>query len=472
MRTLEIILTLVLMARILTPLIWRARWIEWISVAALGVMGLQLFLEGYRWQMLPLYGIALGLSTFSVWRLTHPKTRDEGLSMGLIAQAIGGLLLLGIAILPSILLPIPQTPDPTGPYAVGTTTMMLVDESREELYSGKIGEPRRIMMQIWYPAETERGAEPAPWLENMDVMGPAIAGHLGLPAFFLAHIKYANAHAVQDAPISGAQAQYPIILFSHGWGGFRAQNTYQVEELASYGYIVAAPDHAYGAIASVFPDGEVALNNPEALPYDNELSDQEFLKAAQTLGEQWAGDLSFILDTFENLEPDDPAGQLINRLDFRRVGVMGHSTGGGAAIEFCATDERCQAVMGMDPYMDPVAFGVLDAGLDKPHLAMFSAVWAEDRSRNNSLYQELTNHSSGDGYRYYIERTAHYDFTDMPAFSPLAPYLGLKGPLDGEQVSKIINAYTLAFFGRYFKDESGTLLEQPSLAYPEMVYWR
>jgi hypothetical protein len=58
----------------------------------------------------------------------------------------------------------------------------------------------------------------------------------------------------------------------------------------------------------------------------------------------------------------------------------------------------------------------------------------------------------------------------MPAFSPLAPYLGLKGRLNGEQVSKIINAYTLAFFDRYFRGDSGTILDKPSEKYPEMIY--
>lgn len=471
MRTLETILVLVLLARVLVPLLRREQWIEWISVASLGVMGLHLFFEGYRWQIIPLYGITLGMGTFSIWRLLHPKSENENLSMMIIAQTVGGLLLLGIAIIPPLLLPIPTTPEPTGPHAVGTTTLMLVDESREELYSGKSNEPRRIMVQIWYPAEAIRGAEAALWLENMDVMGPAIAGHLDLPAFFLEHVKYARAHAVSDAPISGAQAQYPLILFSHGWGGFRAQNTYQVEELASQGYIVAAPDHAYGAIASVYPDGQAALNNPEALPYGSGLSDLEFLTAAQVLGEQWASDLSFMLDVLEGLESDDPAGQLTNRINFRRVGAMGHSTGGGAAIQFCATDERCQAVLGMDPYMDPVAFDVLDTGLSQPYLAIFSAVWAEDRSRNNTLFRSFSDHSEGDTYRYYIEKTDHYDFTDMPAFSPLAPYLGLKGPLDGKQVSKIINAYTLAFFGRYFQDDESHLLDEPTSEFSEMIYW-
>ncbi|MFN2126356.1 MAG: hypothetical protein ACK2TU_00720, partial [Anaerolineales bacterium] len=62
------------------------------------------------------------------------------------------------------------------------------------------------------------------------------------------------------------------------------------------------------------------------------------------------------------------------------------------------------------------------------------------------------------------------DFTDMPAFSPLAPYLGLKGTLNGEQVSRIINAYTLAFFDRYFREDTGTILEQPTEKYPEIIY--
>ncbi len=470
MRTLEIILVLLLAARILAPLFTRNRWIEWVSVTALGVMGLQLVFEGYRWQMIPLYGFTIGISIFSIWRLTHPKTSNEYLSMGIIAQTVGWFLILGIAALPPILLPIPQPPKPSGPYQVGTTTLMLVDESRDEIYSDNEGEPRAFMVQIWYPAELTADAKKSHWLKNMDVMGPAIASYLGFPTFFLDHIQYSQTHALENAPISGAQAQYPILLFSHGWSGFRNQNTYQVEELASHGYIVAAPDHTYGAIATVFPDGRVALNNPAALPTGEGLTDIDFLTAVQLLGEQWAGDLSHILDIFENLDPEGTAGQLAHRLDFNRVGAFGHSTGGGAAIQFCAADARCQAVLGMDPYMDPVGFNVLDEGLAQPNLAMFSAVWAEDRSRNNETFNQLTDNSSGDHYRFFIEGTAHYDFTDMPAFSPLAPYLGLKGPLKGDQVLKIVNTYTLAFFGRYFRSEDAQILEMPSSKFPEIIY--
>jgi predicted dienelactone hydrolase len=471
MRPLEIILALLLLIRILAPLFSRKQWIEWISIAALGVCTLHLIVEGYRWQMILLYGISLGLGIISIWRLSHPKSEAENHSKGRFALTLVGVLILGIALLPPILLPVPQTPEPTGPYEVGTITIMLVDDDREELYSEKPGEPRTIMVQIWYPANPEKGAKRAPWMENMDVMGPAIASRINLPTYILDHVKYSRTHAITNAPFSEAQTQFPLLLFSHGWGGFKTQNTYQVEELTSHGYVVVAPDHTYGATATVFPDGHVALNNPNALPVGMNLSEEEFLTAARLLGKQWAGDLSFILDTFENVVPDEPIGQLARRIDFARVGVLGHSTGGGAAIQFCATDLRCQAALGMDPYMDPVAEDVQDRGLDQPCLAMFSEAWASDeKSRNNTIFNYFSNNSTGDRFRYYIEKTAHYDFTDMPAFSPLAAYLGLKGPLDGDQVLKVINTYTLAYFDRYFREESAPILEQPSPDFPEMIY--
>ena len=47
--------------------------------------------------------------------------------------------------------------------------------------------------------------------------------------------------AVRDAvPVSG---KFPVVLFSHGLGGFRAQSVFLCEHLAKRGYIVVAPDH-------------------------------------------------------------------------------------------------------------------------------------------------------------------------------------------------------------------------------------
>ena len=102
---------------------------------------------------------------------------------------------------------------------------------------------------------------------------------------------------------------------------------------------------------------------------------------------------------------------------------------------------------------------------------MFSESWAKEDGRNNTLFAGFSKKSNSEVYRYYIINTKHFDFTDIPAFSPLAPYLGLKGSLGGEKVSKIINAYTVAFFGNYFKDEQNILLDNPSDEFPELIHF-
>ena len=49
-----------------------------------------------------------------------------------------------------------------------------------------------------------------------------------------------------------------------------------------------------------------------------------------------------------------PFGEMANHIDLGLVGVYGHSTGGGAAVRFCLSDERCKAVLGMDAWVEPV----------------------------------------------------------------------------------------------------------------------
>ena len=46
--------------------------------------------------------------------------------------------------------------------------------------------------------------------------------------------------------------------------------------------------------------------------------------------------------------------------DLTLVGVYGHSTGGGATIQFCGVDARCSAGLTQDPFMTPVSQEVLE----------------------------------------------------------------------------------------------------------------
>ncbi len=116
--------------------------------------------------------------------------------LGLIAAL--GLLAISTA-LPA-LLPVPTLPAPRGPYFVGTFTRLLVDESRREIYSEK-DEPRRLMMQVWYPAQpAPPEAKPAAWMPDAQIVAPEIAEYIGLPRFFLNHLAYAKSAAYENLP--------------------------------------------------------------------------------------------------------------------------------------------------------------------------------------------------------------------------------------------------------------------------------
>ena len=48
---------------------------------------------------------------------------------------------------------------------------------------------------------------------------------------------------------------FPVIIFSHGFEGWRSQNTTQIQELVSHGYVVFSVDHTHDALITIFEDG-------------------------------------------------------------------------------------------------------------------------------------------------------------------------------------------------------------------------
>ena len=121
------------------------------------------------------------------------------------------------------------------------------------------------MIQVWYPADPDPEAEPGPWTDDIDQIGPANAERLGFPSFVLDHLALAKTNSYPEAPLSGAVEQYPVIVYSHGWTGFRTVNVDQSEALASHGYVVVSVDLTYGSIMTVFPDGRAVGVDDDAL---------------------------------------------------------------------------------------------------------------------------------------------------------------------------------------------------------------
>jgi predicted dienelactone hydrolase len=281
-----------------------------------------------------------------------------------------------------------------------------------------------------------------------------------LPAFMFSHAGLIAGNSVENAHWNTAQPRWPLLLYSHGWGGFRQINATQSEALASRGYVVAAIDHPYGALVAAFDDGTALANRRSLLP---KRGTPEFLPAAQRLEDVYARDITFVLD--ELTRRNDSDERFAGRLDLSRVGFFGHSTGGGAVVIACSRDPRCKALVGQDTWIEPVPDAIVEAGLDRPALYLRSEEWTGDD--NDARLGRFFDASSGQRWRASIAGAGHYDFTLIPLFSPLAPYLGLKGPIAADRVMPLIDESMAAFFDFALRDAPPARIAEVAERYPE-----
>ena len=92
---------------------------------------------------------------------------------------------------------------------------------------------------MWYPADKATTAGHAQ--ESIDIasmLNPALQKLV--PAED--HILYKD-DAFVDAPAATTPGSYPLVIFSHGFAGYPAQSVTLTTHLASWGFVVAAPDH-------------------------------------------------------------------------------------------------------------------------------------------------------------------------------------------------------------------------------------
>ncbi len=171
--------------------------------------------------------------------------------------------------------PLPWTePGDVGPYGVGTRTMTWFDERGTLLTA-----------ELWYPAEVEPGS---PGDDYGDV---SVAG---------------IAHRDADGDLRGAP--WPLIAFSHGYGGMRYQSTFLTEHLASHGFVVVAPDHPRNTLFDL--DADASAEVAAARPTDVRLAVD---RAHELATEGWFGLVDLV---------DPEAG----------YGMLGHSFGGWTTI--------------------------------------------------------------------------------------------------------------------------------------------
>ena len=101
-----------------------------------------------------------------------------------------------------------------------------------------------IEASVFYPAELADGGERASyqlerWLpeEAQEKIPPGAVEPFEMDAY-------------RDVPIDRAQ-RWPVVVFSHGFAGYRLQSSFLLTHLASWGFVVVSAEHPGRGLAAV-----------------------------------------------------------------------------------------------------------------------------------------------------------------------------------------------------------------------------
>lgn len=436
-----------------------------ISVVILLAHGI---IEGMRWPMIPAYAMTL-IPTLVLALSYLPKSKENKkkafpFKTALIATL--ALLYSTIAVALPLLLPVFKFENPTGPYPIGTVTYNWKDELREEWNTATPDDKRELMVQIWYPASASAKGNKAPYVAYPDIFEDGYSQALHMPKSLFKSLGLIKTHAIEGAELSNEETTYPVLLFSHGFNGVKNQNTFQIEQLASHGYIVIGIDHTYYSTTSVFPDGRVVNFSP--------LQDSGYEYLDQ-LNKVWVEDATFVLDQAVKLAGNDPDQRFTGRMDIDNIGMFGHSYGGATAVQTLLVDPRLKAAINMDGGL----FGeqrLPAEGVNKPFLMMSAddtlagtahmsdesiASQGTTREELDKFFDEVLSRyeavAAGENYWMKIKNMKHMGFSDTYLLSPVLAWM--EG-VDVRSAHQLINDYTLDFFNHYLKQQPFEYMEQ------------
>lgn len=192
-----------------------------------------------------------------------------------------------------------------GNYPVGVRTIETATEPR----SG-----RKMPVEVWYPAaEANDGKDTDPATMDSFTIAP------GLPEMMQ--------QAVRDADTASV-GRIPLIMYFHGGYGFRLEMAHVATNLASHGYIVAAPDFPGDSIS----DLQLTVKKDEAQTFAPDES--ALVRPHQA---------SFVIS---GLITDSPFASVI---DSDRIGTFGLSMGGFTALGLNSIDTRPKATVAIAP---------------------------------------------------------------------------------------------------------------------------
>lgn len=349
-----------------------------------------------------------------------------------VLRAIGGLILVFIAVIPALLFPQHPQPRVTGKHPVATAMFSYINQNQTETFTNT-GEKRKVNVEFWYPADSTGGQK------------------------------------------------YPLVVFSHGSMGMKTQNRSTFLDLASNGYVVCSIDNPYIALFTRGSDGRLVIQSPSIRQELYNLNSTKYDYATDLqIEHSWMAvqitDINFVLDTIFAYAQGSGSADVYRLVDVKKIGLMGHSLGGESSAQaarqrIASGKNDIGAVIDLDA--DPAGeyVGVVNGKpvlnntpFPVPILIIVSDALAPGMAAvpNAADVIALKHVVATAPHAYEIDYpgTNHLSFTDLALSSPLLTSLlngsfhAYNGP-DADPFSTIekLNATVLQFFNVYLKDE-------------------
>jgi len=422
-------------------------------------IALQLIINGFRLQMIPAYLIWL-IAIIAALRQSGHKPRIIVRAL----KTIGILVILALSIILPSILPVFELPEPRGSYKVGTE-LIHVKTDRDEIITKDPSDNRELLYKIWYPSEADVSSlQGEKYVDQGSRIG--FARMYGIPPALLNHLDLVKTYVYTDIPV--ADGRFPVLIFSHGYGS-QATGYYAIlMELASQGYVIINMNHTYESLGGTFPDGRITSFD---FDYAREIS-KESMKVDESLEKafeegrdfedrhtiiknvmknyhkaelqvRWAEDMIFTIDL---LEKWNAKGLLKDKIDFDKIGVFGHSAGGGTSANIAIMDSRVKAAANLDgnPWGN-----LIDTTLNIPFLHVSADRPAEYWDINSHIY---INKSTDCFYESKLLNSGHANFMDIPFMIPVRSLTGT-GDIDPYLGMEIVTKLLTSFFDKHLKKE-------------------
>ncbi|MDX2065114.1 MAG: hypothetical protein SFX74_05165 [Fimbriimonadaceae bacterium] len=364
---------------------------------------------------------------------------------------------------------------------VGRTTWTAIDTSRTETFGPTAGGPRKLGLEVWYPASPRATGTPGPLLPA--AVAETLEAATGIPASLLMALP---TQSLLEAVMPDGRQKFPVVVFSHGNTTFPLESTSTAEALAARGFVVVGISHTGNAqftrlddtVVPADPLAQIEGVTPLPVPGSPFSVYAEYRANVAKQSQIFSRDIRFVLDELERRNTSDP--RLKQRLDLSRVGVFGYSYGASHAFDAGRADARIRAVAGVDGTLWSADY---DKGIRKPYLVFvgtrptaeeFAVLRAEyiamgytpaqaDQAVAWSQTEPASHAASPGSILVRMPKAQHSNFTDFGIWKGLGfPADEVSPEVPAASLLATYRKYLVAFFEEHLAGRRQPILREPS----------